>query len=45
MGYTIVGAGLSIPNLVWAVIMAKKGFGDMAVSSSIVSSTFGLTLW
>ncbi|KAJ8304203.1 hypothetical protein KUTeg_017786 [Tegillarca granosa] len=31
MGLTILAAGTSIPDLITSVIVAKKGFGDMAV--------------
>ena len=35
MGLTFLAAGTSVPDLITSVIVAKKGFGDMAVSSSI----------
>ena len=35
MGLTFLAAGTSIPDLITSVIVARKGFGDMAVSSSI----------
>ena len=35
MGLTVLAAGTSVPDLITSVIVAKKGFGDMAVSSSI----------
>ncbi|KAG7251298.1 hypothetical protein CRUP_026355 [Coryphaenoides rupestris] len=34
MGLTILAAGTSIPDLITSVIVARKGLGDMAVSSS-----------
>ncbi len=40
MGLTILAAGTSIPDLVTSVIVARKGLGDMAVSSSIGSNIF-----
>ena len=44
MGLTILAAGTSVPDLITSVIVAKKGFGDMAVSSSIGSNMFDVTL-
>ena len=38
MGLTILAAGTSVPDLLTSVIVAKQGFGDMAVSSSIGTS-------
>ena len=35
MGLTFLAAGTSVPDLITSVIVAKKGLGDMAVSSSI----------
>ena len=35
MGYTILAAGTSVPDLLSSVIVARQGLGDMAVSSSI----------
>lgn len=40
MGLTILAAGTSIPDLITSVIVARKGLGDMAVSSSIGSNIF-----
>ena len=42
MGLTFLAAGTSVPDLITSVIVAKKGLGDMAVSSSI--GTFFQTL-
>merc|ERR1740129_596506 len=42
MGVTFIAAGTSIPDLLSSVIVAKKGFGDMAVSSSIGSNIFDI---
>ena len=39
MGLTFLAAGTSVPDLITSVIVAKKGLGDMAVSSSIGSFT------
>ena len=48
MGLTFLAAGTSVPDLITSVIVAKKGFGDMAVSSSIGDRSYvyyrGLTL-
>merc|ERR1712110_871674 len=42
MGVTFIAAGTSIPDLLSSVIVAKKGRGDMAVSSSIGSNIFDI---
>jgi len=42
MGLTFLAAGTSIPDLLSSVIVAKQGFGDMAVSSSIGSNIFDI---
>ena len=44
MGLTILAAGTSIPDLITSVIAAKKGLGDMAVSSSVGSNIFDITV-
>jgi len=44
MGLTFLAAGTSIPDLITSVIVAKKGFGDMAVSSSVGSNIFDVTI-
>ncbi len=44
MGYTLLAAGTSIPDLITSVIVARKGRGDMAVSSSIGSNMFDVTV-
>ncbi|XP_041364502.1 sodium/potassium/calcium exchanger 2-like isoform X4 [Gigantopelta aegis] len=44
MGLTILAAGTSIPDLITSVIVAKKGYGDMAVSSSVGSNIFDITV-
>jgi len=44
MGYTFLAAGTSVPDLMSSVIVAKRGLGDMAVSSSIGSNIFDITL-
>merc|ERR1740139_190863 len=44
MGMTFIAAGTSVPDLLSSVVVAKKGFGDMAVSSSIGSNIFDITV-
>ncbi|XP_066052316.1 sodium/potassium/calcium exchanger 1 [Chamaea fasciata] len=44
MGLTILAAGTSIPDLITSVIVARKGLGDMAVSSSVGSNIFDITV-
>mmetsp|Transcript_21657 Transcript_21657/g.61348 ORF Transcript_21657/g.61348 Transcript_21657/m.61348 type:complete len:782 (+) Transcript_21657:95-2440(+) len=43
-GVTIVAAGTSVPDLLSSYIVARKGEGDMAVSSSIGSNIFDITV-
>ena len=40
MGLTFLAAGTSVPDLLSSVVVAKNGYGDMAVSSSIGSNIF-----
>ena len=40
MGLTLLAAGTSIPDALSSVAVAKRGHGDMAVSSSIGSNIF-----
>ncbi|VDK69079.1 unnamed protein product [Litomosoides sigmodontis] len=42
MGLTVLAAGTSVPDLITSVIVARKGLGDMAVSSSIGSNLFDI---
>merc|ERR1719223_2453198 len=42
LGFTILAAGTSIPDLVSSMAVAKAGEGDMAVSSSIGSNIFDI---
>lgn len=42
MGYTLLAAGTSVPDLLSSVIVARQGYGDMAVSSSIGSNIFDI---
>merc|ERR1711971_1014588 len=42
MGLTLVSAGTSVPDMLSSVIVARRGCGDMAVSSSIGSNIFDI---
>eukprot|EP00584_Thalassiosira_punctigera_P006801 CAMPEP_0172541744 /NCGR_PEP_ID=MMETSP1067-20121228/12506_1 /TAXON_ID=265564 ORGANISM="Thalassiosira punctigera, Strain Tpunct2005C2" /NCGR_SAMPLE_ID=MMETSP1067 /ASSEMBLY_ACC=CAM_ASM_000444 /LENGTH=651 /DNA_ID=CAMNT_0013327847 /DNA_START=163 /DNA_END=2115 /DNA_ORIENTATION=+ len=42
MGLTVLAAGTSVPDLFSSVIVARRGQGDMAVSSSIGSNIFDI---
>lgn len=42
MGLTILAAGTSVPDLLSSVIVARRGQGDMAVSSSVGSNIFDI---
>jgi K+-dependent Na+/Ca+ exchanger-like protein len=42
MGLTVLAAGTSVPDLLTSVIVARRGSGDMAVSSSIGSNIFDI---
>ena len=44
MGLTFLAAGTSVPDLLTSVLVAMKGEGDMAVSSSIGSNIFDVTV-
>jgi len=44
MGLTILAAGTSVPDLLSSVIVARQGHGDMAISSSIGSNIFDVTV-
>jgi K+-dependent Na+/Ca+ exchanger-like protein len=44
MGITILAAGTSVPDLLTSMIVAREGQGDMAVSSSIGSNIFDVTV-
>lgn len=44
MGLTFLAIGTSIPDLFSSIIVAKQGKGDMAVSSSIGSNIFDITV-
>ena len=43
MGYTILAAGTSVPDLLTSIAVTRNGEGDMAVSSSIGSNIFDVT--
>lgn len=42
MGLTFLAAGTSVPDLLSSVIVARRGLGDMAISSSIGSNIFDI---
>lgn len=44
MGLTILAAGTSIPDMLNSIIVARRGLGDMAVSSSVGSNIFDITI-
>ncbi|KAG0432913.1 hypothetical protein HPB47_020403 [Ixodes persulcatus] len=44
MGLTFLAAGTSIPDLITSVLVARKGLGDMAVSSSVGSNIFDVAV-
>ena len=44
LGLTLLAAGTSVPDLITSVIVAKRGEGDMAVSSSLGSNIFDVTV-
>merc|ERR1719447_1768644 len=44
MGLVIIAVGTSIPDAISSVIVAKEGFGDMAVSNAIGSNVFDINL-
>jgi len=44
MGLTFLAAGTSVPDLITSVLVAKEGHGDMAISSSIGSNIFDVTI-
>ena len=41
-GLTFLAAGTSVPDMLGAIIVAKRGQGDMAVSSSVGSNVFDI---
>merc|ERR1712176_972646 len=44
MGLTFIAAGTSVPDLLTSVIVTRQGHGDMAISSSIGSNIFDVTV-
>ena len=44
MGLVIVAVGTSVPDALSSVIVARDGFGDMAVSNAIGSNVFDIDL-
>jgi len=42
MGITVLAIGTSVPDVISSVLVARKGFGDMAVSHSIGSNIFDI---
>ena len=44
MGLTVLAAGTSIPDLLSSVAVAKQGYADMAISSSIGSNIFDILI-
>lgn len=44
MGLTLLAGGTSIPDALSSLAVAKRGFGDMAVSSSIGSNVFDILI-
>jgi len=44
MGLTFLAAGTSVPDLLTSVIVAQRGHGDMAVSSSVGSNIFDILI-
>ena len=44
MGLTFLAAGTSVPDLITSVLVAQQGHGDMAVSSSVGSNIFDVTV-
>ena len=44
MGITFLAAGTSVPDTIASVLVARNGYGDMAVSNSIGSNVFDIFL-
>ncbi len=44
MGLTLIAAGTSVPDLLSSMAVARRGFGDMAVSSSVGSNVFDILI-
>merc|ERR1719169_239713 len=44
MGLIVLAAGTSVPDCIASIIVAKEGFGDMAVANAVGSNTFDILL-
>ena len=44
MGLTVVAVGTSFPNLISSMIVAKQGFGDMAICNCLGSNIFDVNI-
>ncbi|XP_061917105.1 sodium/potassium/calcium exchanger 1-like isoform X1 [Entelurus aequoreus] len=44
IGLTVLAAGTSIPDIMTSVVVAREGFGDMAVSSCLGNNIFNVTI-
>lgn len=44
MGLVVVAAGTSIPDALSSILVARDGYGDMAVSNAIGSNVFDINL-
>ena len=44
MGITFLAAGTSVPDTIASILVARNGYGDMAVSNSIGSNVFDIFL-
>lgn len=44
MGLVIIAVGTSIPDALSSVLVARDGYGDMAVSNAIGSNVFDINL-
>lgn len=44
MGLTFLAAGVSVPDAITSLIVAKDGFGDMAVSNAVGSNIFDILI-
>lgn len=44
MGLVVIAIGTSVPDALSSIIVAREGFGDMAVSNAIGSNVFDINL-
>lgn len=44
MGLTVLAAGTSLPDVILSVIVARKGLGDMVVSSAVGKNIFKVAM-